>query len=321
VTFSIVGHDVSYYQGAIDFQYMKSTGARFVILRVGYKNVEDVLFDTYMKNVAGVLPFAVYHFYDPLVHPVTQANAIIQSLAQYNYTGRVWLDFEFEWAGAYSASTNWKIYRDTLNAAGYTTGIYTRATWWNSRVGNLAADFGRDPFWVAQYSSALALIPKGASTILIWQSGSPTYNAGQSSPRIDYDLWNDQYNFDAEWGTVTPPIGEPMTETWKVLTSLKVRSGPGTSYGQTQGLNAGDLIEGVYDIATQWIHISKIIRVNSTVIVFDGWCSGLPAYVEKITVTPPPSTIALPIMPVTITMGDGVTYVKQTTTILLQPLK
>jgi L-ascorbate metabolism protein UlaG (beta-lactamase superfamily) len=44
----------------------------------------------------------------------------------------------------------------------------------------------------------------------------------------------------------------------------------------------------VYDTATQWIHISKIIRVNSTVIVFDGWCSGLPAYVEKITVTPPP---------------------------------
>jgi hypothetical protein len=257
---------------------------------VGYKNIKDIMFDTYMQDVAGVLPFAVYHFYDPLVHPVMQANSIIQSLAQYNYTGRVWLDFEFEWTGNYSASTNWKIYRDTLNAAGYSTGIYTRATWWDARVGNLAADFGRDPFWVAQYSSALTLIPKGASTILIWQSGSPTYNAGQTSPRIDYDLWNDQYNFDAEWQTSIPPIGETM-ETWKVLTSLKVRSGPGTTYGQTQGLNAGDKVEGVYDPVTQWIHISKIIRVSSAVIVFDGWCSGLPAYVEKVIVTPPPPVV------------------------------
>ena len=211
MTYTRHGHDVSYFQAGINFQAMKASGAEFVIIRCGYNVTEDLRFDQYMLGVDGILPHNVYHFYDPNYPPLLQANSIIKSLEPYRARiTRVWMDLEFDWLGSYQSPGNWLIYRNAINAAGYKTGIYTRATWWDPRVGTYAAEFGRDPFWVAQYASALTLIPKGARDVLIWQSGAPYYSAGQQSPRIDYDLWNDDYSFENEWQAVTPPpTGEP----------------------------------------------------------------------------------------------------------------
>ena len=82
-------------------------------------------------------------------------------------------------------------------------------------------------------------------------------------------------------------------ETWKCIyaTGLKVRSVPSTAYGQVQSLSSGDMVEGVLDAATQWINISKIIRVNGntfTPTTSPWWCSGLSLYMEKVVVTPAP---------------------------------
>jgi hypothetical protein len=80
---------------------------------------------------------------------------------------------------------------------------------------------------------------------------------------------------------------EVMAQTWEALVSLKVRSGPSTDYPQTQGLAIGDKVEGILDPASNWIHISRIIRVNGNIFAFDGWCSGYSGYVRLLEETPP----------------------------------
>jgi len=50
------GADVSYYQGAINFQQMKDYGMKFAIIRCGYGITKDVRFDEYMTGVNGILP-------------------------------------------------------------------------------------------------------------------------------------------------------------------------------------------------------------------------------------------------------------------------
>jgi GH25 family lysozyme M1 (1,4-beta-N-acetylmuramidase) len=182
---SVFGFDISYYQGAVNFQQMKAYGASFLILRCGYADVKDTRFDEYMAQSNGVLPRKVYHYYDPLISPQRQADKVILTLAPYKtQITRVWLDFEFPWEGGYSAPSYWATYRNIIEAAGYKTGIYTRALWWNGRVSDTqAADFAKRPAWVAQYNTSLTLIPKGWTSAMIWQKGTPAIGieAGVSS--------------------------------------------------------------------------------------------------------------------------------------------
>lgn len=309
------GHDVSYYQGYIDFMAMLASGAKFCIPRLGYGITKDVRFDEYMAGVNGVLPNNPYHFYHPELSPVAQADKVLAILDPYQQRiSRVWIDMEYEWTGAYTDSKHWKTYRDGINTV-YPTGIYTRATWLDSRVGTLAADFGRDPFWVAQYSSALTLIPKGARDVLIWQSGSPTYYAGQSSPRIDYDLWNTDYNFDTEWigAIVTPP---PTGETMKgvVQTTLTIRDATNNPIGT---LYAGDVVYGEIKLAynLQRLFFTHVYR-KATPTVFQTWATGSNAAVADGTgkvlivtskeaepgTTPPPQPVVTKPVSVTVSL-------------------
>jgi hypothetical protein len=215
------GFDISKYQGIVDFLKMLAFGAKFLILRCGYAITKDERFEEYIAAAYGVLPLATYHFYDPVYDPVQQAKKVIAILEPHRHKiRRVWLDFEFWWSGAYAHPKYWKIYRATIRAAGYKSGIYTRATWWDSRVGEYAAEFAEDPVWAAQYSTSLTLIPKGwqeaRKAAMLWQRGTPAFGpeAGVSSKEIDQNLWNDEFDFDAEWGAspAPPPTqpGEPM---------------------------------------------------------------------------------------------------------------
>lgn len=290
------GFDVSRYQGVIDFQKMVDYGGKFVIIRAGYGLRKDERFDANMLDATFYLPVSVYHYYDPVANPLQQAYNLIDYLERFQmYIRRVWLDLEFPWDGAYKDPKHWKAYRDTIAAAGYRVGWYTRKTWWDSRVGSFAAEFARDPVWAAQYSSALTLIPAGWALAMLWQSGTPAIGAqvGVSSAEVDFDRWNIDLDFQLEWDGVPTPPAEVTMEKWKVTaTSLKVRSGPSTAFGQVQSLFEGDVVEGVFDPASSWINISKITRVNGNTFVpasgVQWWCSGLSAYVEKIVPDPDP---------------------------------
>lgn len=208
---NLFGFDVSYYQGAIDFNRMKTYGAKFLVVRAGYGLWKDPQFDRYMADSNGLFPTSVYHYYDPRYDPTQQAKALLGYIEQYrSRIRRVWLDLEFTWSGSYSDSKYWKVYRNAIVAAGYKVGWYTRKTWWDGMVGSYYTEVGQDPLWAAQYNVSLTLIPKGWTKAMIWQDGTPAIGgqAGVSSKEIDHDLWNTDYNFTQEWGDTPyyPPV-------------------------------------------------------------------------------------------------------------------
>jgi lysozyme len=61
----ITGYDVSYWQGIIDFNKMKSAGANFVYIKATQNNFKDAKFLNNKELVKDIdLPFGFYHFYD-----------------------------------------------------------------------------------------------------------------------------------------------------------------------------------------------------------------------------------------------------------------
>jgi hypothetical protein len=217
---------------------------------------------------------SVYMYYDPRFNPIDQANKVVSVLAAYKgRIRRVYLDLEFTWGGSYEAPQYWKTCRDIIRNAGYKTGWYTRATWWDSRVGNYAAEFATDPVWAAQYNTNLTLIPKGWTKAMIWQKGTPAIgaDAGVSSAEIDLDLWNTDFDFVAEWGGVQPPPpgGDMHIEGTVIVGAVKIRMEPGgAEYNPPRYLYNNDKIKAseVYD--GRWL---KLYEVNGVASV--GWSS------------------------------------------------
>ena len=310
----LMGVDVSYYQGAINYQVVKDYGARFVIPRAGYNIYKDSRYDEYMAGFRNLLPLGSYVFYHPETNPITQAEKMLTYLAPHKaYIHRVWGDMEYTWTGAYDAPKHWKVYRDIIKAEGYKWGWYTRKTWWDARVTVAeAAEFAIDPVWAAQYSSALTLIPEGWTTAAIWQRGALPIgiDAGVSSPNLDVNYWNTEYPFAAEWGAVeVPPTngGTMITGTIKAGVVLNVRAAPTTGAVITT-LNAGDKVYGDIDPVSGWFKIQYLIRLSGTRQDFSpaAYCSASATYYTGpfVTVTPPPAPVVT-VSNVTVTLAPG----------------
>jgi len=164
-------------------------------------------------------------------------------------------------------------------------------------------DWTKEELWVANYNVPAPAMPNGATTYTYWQFTSTFLFNGKNYDGNYFNGTQSQFN-ERYGGTVTPPpTGETM-ETWKVLADkLNIRSGSSTVYTVVQSVFKGDKIEGVFDTASQWIDVSKIIRVNGSVFTpttGKWWCSGSPLYVEKVIVTPPPPVAQEVIVTVTI---------------------
>mgnify|MGYP001012855474 CR=1 FL=1 len=291
----LMGVDVSYYQGAINYQVVKDYGARFVIPRAGYNIYKDSRYDEYMAGFRNLLPLSSYVFYHPETNPITQAEKMLTYLAPHKaYVHRVWGDMEYTWTGAYDAPKHWKAYRDTIKAEGYKWGWYTRKTWWDTRVTAAeAAEFAVDPVWAAQYSSALTLIPKGWTSAAIWQRGALPIgiDAGVSSPNLDVNYWNTEYNFAAEWGAVEVPPTNGGTMKKGTLTAsttvLNVRNAP-VSGSIISTIKTGDTVYGEIDTASGWLKVSSITRATGAVETFTtAYCSTNPLYITLTDYTPP----------------------------------
>jgi len=295
------GFDISTWQddpntpGTVDFQKMGANGASFVIMRASVGNQYDVDFPTYKTNSRNVLPRGVYHYYWNNIDPRYQAQTCIAAIGGEVIEGRVWLDLETTGAGAFTGSAHWRTFIETIQAAGYRVGIYTGFYWWKANAVDKGADlnyFAQFPLWQAWYTTdpAIVQIAQGWGKMMLWQDTSsyPGASAGVESPTIDHNFWNDVYDFDAEWGTVTPPQNGELSM-WKVITAqLNVRSGNGTAYPAFTTLVLNDIIEGVKDTVSGWIHISK---KNGAVL--DGWCSGNALYVEPYMPPASPNTVAI----------------------------
>lgn len=190
---AILGIDVSYYQGNIDWMRVKNSGVKFAILRLGYtgyasaKNkAVDPMFETYYKNAKAVgLPVGVYYFSraTTVEEGVSEANFVLKHLEGKQLEYPVYIDVEDNYYQANASKANLtdavKAFCNTLEAKKYYVGIYANVYWFNNKL-NLNELVLYDK-WVAQWNTTNTFKEKYG----MWQFSS-TGNVGGISP-VDLD--------------------------------------------------------------------------------------------------------------------------------------
>jgi GH25 family lysozyme M1 (1,4-beta-N-acetylmuramidase) len=268
------GYDVSYWQDnnttpqGINFQTMRDSGASFVIIRTSYGATVDEDAAYNLQASKGILPRGVYHYWWNTVTPEAQADVVLRTIAGAGIEGRVWLDLE---TGGISSPPRWRRFCEIIEAAGYRVGIYTGYPWWKDHALTSGEDlsyFYARPLWQAWYTSnpANVLIAGQWSRMMIWQSGTPAtgLSVGVESPTVDYDQWNEDYNFAAEWGNTELP----QTYTKSRRYNSDVYTVTLSRWGRAHVTNTNGTRETVSSAARR---LGAVYAVNA-----DGWASNTP---------------------------------------------
>lgn len=344
--------DVSFWQAAINFVIMKAAGLFGVIIRAGQRNWEDIKFkiNWALAKAAG-LPRGSYWFYDSREDPKKQA-ALWWSLLQGDTGELVHVaDFEENYNGPFGTKAHFKEFllefQRLSGLPNARIAIYTAFYWWLARVGN-DPFFKRFNLWLAWYA-AMSVVrvpaPWTETDLLFWQytaEGNGT-DYGVGSLEIDLNYYCcDPEAYKKRFPLVTggqPTEGEPMPDFTYSITPTgsagsKVRPEPDTgntsnltlpfgkyAYGNRKLTIAEDKYEGgaqVNRAGDVWL---EVLEVNGNQLPQPGYIAEIHLGQRYATIkqigTPPGGP--LPDLPVSIVLGDDVTYAKQTVNVTLKP--
>ena len=169
---SLVGIDVSYHQGKIDWEAVADDGIDFAIIRVGYRGYSEgvVYEDEYFEdNIEGALrngiDVGVYFFSQAVTvdEALEEADAVLNWIDGYDISFPVVFDWErIKYSSSRTAETSAVTVTDCAEAfcsaiadAGYTPMTYGSP---NSVNADLYIDRLLDyPFWLAHYTSDWAI--------------------------------------------------------------------------------------------------------------------------------------------------------------------
>lgn len=197
---TVLGIDVSQYQGKIDWNAVKADGVRFVIVRVGGRGYtegklyEDTMFEEYVAGASKAgLTVGVYFFSQAIstAEAKEEAEVVLEKIKGHEITGPVVFDWEV--IGKSSART-YGIETDVLcdcantfcgmvKDAGYTPMIY-----FNKYAGYVKYDLREVldyDFWFAEYDVDA---PGFYYDFQMWQYTSKGRVNGISG-NVDMDLW------------------------------------------------------------------------------------------------------------------------------------
>ena len=197
------GIDVSYYQGDINWNAVKSSGVEFVFIRVGYRGLTtgglnmDTKFNEYMQGALSAnLKVGVYFFSQAITpgEAIEEANYTLERIAGYNLSLPVVIDYEYGGDGSrlYSANLSKEAatsvcaaFCNRIASAGYSPMIYANK---NMLENNLdGASLGETyKIWLAHYTEKTSY----ANKYSFWQYTSDGYVNGISG-RVDMDVWYD----------------------------------------------------------------------------------------------------------------------------------
>ena len=159
---TLVGIDVSKWQGAIDFSKVKEAGAEFVIIRVGHQNGvggEYVLDPYFKRNIRKALDNKLkvgiyfYSYADSKKEARKQAEWVIKQIKDYDITLPIAFDFE---SFTLFNSMNLSLYQlnevaesyfSTLEDAGYDTMLYGSKNYLNA-----IWKYNTNKVWLAHYT-------------------------------------------------------------------------------------------------------------------------------------------------------------------------
>lgn len=130
----------------------------FAVLKIINKqNAEDGLFATHLagcrKNNIAIYGVYNYSYAETVNKAILDASAVIATLKKYNLKTIVWIDIEendiAKRIGGPGLAKLLSAYKKTIEEAGYTFGIYTGLSYYNSFVKPYF--FERCPYWIARY--------------------------------------------------------------------------------------------------------------------------------------------------------------------------
>lgn len=174
------GIDVSKWNGNIDWNSVRSSGAAYAIIRCGYRGsttgalIKDPKFEA---NIAGAnaagLKVGVYFFTQAVNEreAVEEASMVLDLVKKYAISYPVFLDVESSGgrADGIDRGTRTAVCRAfcaTIQDSGYTAGIYANKTWLNEKMD--AGALGSYKIWLAQYAAA----PTYNGRYNLWQYSS-----------------------------------------------------------------------------------------------------------------------------------------------------
>ena len=196
----IKGTDISKWQGNVDFVKMKQEGITFVIIRTGYGETQDKMFNIYINNAlrAGISVGVYWFIYatnkTDIIKNAHKFHQVIQTYKD-KITCGVWADWEYDSdkkAGFLTMKQRSEMVGEfckIMIGYGYDTGIYANMDYiQNKFTSELVAAY---PLWYARYGKKIGSAGyKGKDGHpYIWQYSSKGIGGlyGAQSKYIDLD--------------------------------------------------------------------------------------------------------------------------------------
>ena len=190
---SAEGIDVSQWQGSIDWASVKNAGISFAILRCGYgediASQDDGYWEYNAKQCEKFnIPYGVYlySYATDTTGAASEASHVLRLLNGHRISLPVYIDVEehAQYAlGSGKLVPMVSTFCSTISAAGYSAGIYSSTSWWDSVLAPLAGDTTYY-HWVAQWNDRVT----ASAVYQMWQYTDKGAVSGISG-NVDRDRW------------------------------------------------------------------------------------------------------------------------------------
>ena len=200
-----VGVDVSKWQGGITWSKVAAAGIDFAVVRCGYGSNKKAYDDAYFAtNVSGATSAGIdvgvylYSYATTVAAARSEAKHALRVLSAASLDANslalpVFLDMEDSSQSSLSNAQLAKIARtfcNTVAKEGYSVGVYSSSTWWESKL--TAACFRTQGWyrWVARWPTAKSATSSGVDGTALWQftsSGTVPGISGNVDVNFDYN--------------------------------------------------------------------------------------------------------------------------------------
>jgi GH25 family lysozyme M1 (1,4-beta-N-acetylmuramidase) len=194
---NLIGLDVSHWQGEINWATAKMAGCKFVFVKCtqGINFFDDRFNYNWSETEVYGIPRGPYHWYEPELNPITQANWFVQHCPNPGELPYV-LDVEdgYNIPGDYAVRLKQCIDR-IVALTGTIPMIYTRASYWKVYLGRAMGWADQYPLWSAHYKDnggPSVCLPWTPGTWSVWQftSSGPGQKYGMTSLEVDMNVSN-----------------------------------------------------------------------------------------------------------------------------------
>lgn len=171
----VLGIDISAWQNGYPYDAANAEGVRFAILRAGFSQTKDGMFETHYANAKrlGWGVGAYWYMYARSVEGAkAEARAFLNAIAGKQFEYPIYLDVEdpsISGLGRDTLNAMVRAFGETIENAGYYFGVYSNLNWYRNIISGPELNKKYD-WWVACWSTSA---PSGINYGL-WQFGGET---------------------------------------------------------------------------------------------------------------------------------------------------